>query len=599
MPQHKTWIELFEAQVARRGPQPFVKIKDSGQWEDISWSEYDRRVRAFARALLANGFEKGQCVSILSANRWQWGVADLGTVFTGGIATGVYPTNSPEQCEYILNHSETRIMFCDTKEQTEKVLKVVDRIPLLKRIVTLDKTVQHPKVIHWDAFIAEGEAKRAEMDAELARRCKAVKEDDNFLYVYTSGTTGPPKCVQLTHKNMLPSLEVAMPYFDAREGDTNISYLPPAHVADRLGCFYLSMFVGGTIAYVSKVEDMIPAMKEVRPNAMVWVPRIFEKVYTKINAGLETAPPAKQKIFAWAIKTGSQTAPYRVKNVAIPFPLSIKHAIAKKLVYDKLNANLLGGRLRMFFSGAAPLAKEVGEFFFNLNLPVYEVWSMSEMAAIGTFNTPGAVKFGSVGKPLPTIQLKLDEDGEILVKGPNIMKGYYKNDEANKEAFTPDGFLRTGDIGRIDEDGFLYITDRKKDLIITSSGKNIAPQNIENLLKQSRWISLAMAYGDKRNFITALITLDREEVGAWMKENGLGDVPVEKFHDHPKVEELIKKAVEEVNERLANIERIKKYKILPGEFTVDGGEVTPTLKLKRKEVTKKYNTILEGFYAGQ
>ncbi|MCA9773499.1 MAG: long-chain fatty acid--CoA ligase, partial [Myxococcales bacterium] len=431
-------------------------------------------------------------------------------------------------------------------------------------------------------------------DAALAARIEAIKPDDLATFVYTSGTTGNPKGVMQTHENHAAMCRAAIEMGIANESDRDMLFLPLAHSFARMEEF-AAIALGMETAFARGIDTITEDLKHTTPTIVYSVPRIYEKIYAKILAGAESGGPTKKKIFDWAVDVGRQVSAIKQanpRNPKIPALLSAKYAIAQKLVFGKLQT-IVGGRLRYFVSGGAPLAKEIAEFFHAANILILEGYGLTETCPALTFNRSDNYRFGTVGQAIPRVELKIAPDGEILGRGPNISLGYYKRPEDTKEVYLEGGWFASGDIGEIDKDGFLRITDRKKDLIVTSAGKNIAPQNIENLLKTQKHISQVMAYGDKRNYVTALVTLDEEAMKDWCKEQGRPWEGVDKLINDPKVIEIVQGEVDGVNRKLASYESVKKFRIVPKDFSPEGGELTPTLKVKRKVVTGMYQDLID------
>jgi long-chain acyl-CoA synthetase len=476
-------------------------------------------------------------------------------------------------------------------------MKIRANVPNLKKVVILDALDANPAP---DFIITLDELKKMgkpEKDKKvLDGRSQAVQPDDIITIIYTSGTTGDPKGAMITHKNILSNCEDIATFVPLNDTFVALSFLPLSHVFERTAGYYGMMFYGATIAYAESIDKIVDNMAEVRPLIMVSVPRVYEKMYAKIIEGVEAGSPSKKKIFYWAVATGKQTIPYRLGGKAIPLGLSIKYAIAKKLVFSKIKA-ILGGRLLFFVSGGAPLAKDLGEFFFAADVAIIEGYGLTETSPILTVNPYGKMKFGTAGKPIPNCEIKIAPDGEILARGPMIMKGYFKKPEATAEAIEKDGYFHTGDIGFLDNEGYLHITDRKKDLIVTAGGKNIAPQPIENSLKMNRYVEQVAMIGDKKPYCVALVVPKFEAIESYAKQNNIAYKNRRELVDHPRIVELIQNAIDSINATLAKYETIKKIKILPNEFTQETGELTPTLKVKRRVIMEKYKDIIEELYA--
>lgn len=594
--KEKSVSEIFFSKVKEKGNKPFLARKIHGKWEYLSYIDVEKRVRNLGLALISMGVEPQDRVAIFSPNRPEWVISDLAILSIGAIDVPIYATNSAQECEYILSHSESKICLVSNQELFDKIYSVKGRLPLLKKIITFEKvnTSDHD-VLSLDEAYRIGEAYEAKQDFD--ERMARIALEDTATIIYTSGTTGPPKGVMLTHKNFLSNIYQALAshpgIFD--EGDRSVSFLPLSHSLERTAGYYLLMKAGVTIHYAESIQTVVDNMKEIKPHFVVSVPRLFEKIHAGIIEKVEKAPPLKKRLFYWAVSVGDKVVDYRISGKAIPLPLLAQYLIAKRLVLDKLKDAIGCTNIKVFVSGGAPLSVEINRFFHAIGVTVHEGFGLTETTPITNVNTFKDFRFGTVGKPVADTEIKIAEDGEILIRGPQVMKGYYKDEEATKEAFTEDGFFKTGDIGEI-VDGFLKITDRKKNIIITAGGKNITPANIEFAMLSSKYISQAMVIGDRRPYLTMLIVPNFEILLEWAKENGVEASSREELVKNEKVIKLYEKIVEETNQQFAQVERIKKFTLLPEEFSQATGELTPTLKLKRKEVLKKYADIIEQMY---
>jgi long-chain acyl-CoA synthetase len=592
-----TLAGMFWSRVEKSGGQPAQMFKQGGAWKTLTWREVGEVVREVALGLIALGRQKGDTVALLSASRAEWVQADFAIFSAGCITVPVYPTYPPDLIAYVVNDSQARTIIVEDATQLAKVLEARDKMPGVEHIVVIAgyEATQPPKtVMTWDTLRRLGRDHEAAHRSTLAERVAATRPDDLASIVYTSGTTGPPKGVMQTHGNHLGALTAGRNATPVDEQWVHLLFLPLAHSFARLESF-LGVYRGLTTAFAENLDKVGENLKEVRPHFICSVPRVFEKVYAKILAGVEAGPPLKKKIFQWAIGVGREVSRYQQRGQPVPPMLAVKRAIANKLVFSKLQA-ALGGRLRWAVSGGAPLSRDIAEFFHAAGILLLEGYGLTETCPALTFNRPDRYKFGSVGQALEGIEVTIAADGEILAKGPNIAKGYFKQPEATAEVFEPSGWFHTGDIGRLDEDGFLFITDRKKDLIVTAGGMNIAPQNIENLLKADPFISQVMVYGDRRPYPVALITINPEELQKFAREQGILSSDPSVIVKHPKVVERISRTVEEKNSQLQSYAKIKKFTILASDFTLEGGELTPTLKVKRKVVAGKYTNALEELY---
>ncbi|MGC8685867.1 MAG: AMP-dependent synthetase/ligase [bacterium] len=595
--KYKSIPDMFFSQVQRYKDRALQMYKKDGKWLTISWNQVKDIVELVGLGLIGLGLDPKDTVALLSENRPEWAHADLGITSAVGINVPIYATNTPQQVEYIVNDAETKYIFVSNKLQLEKVMKVKANLKKLQKIIIFEQLDANPAP---DLIITLEELKKIGANQKnrkiIEERYTQIQPDDVLTIIYTSGTTGDPKGAMLTHKNILSNCEDVSSYVPMNDTYVALSFLPLSHVLERMAGYYAMIFHGATIAYAESIDKLVENMAEVKPHIMISVPRIYEKMYARIIEGVESGPPLKKKIFYWAVDVGKQTMPYRLSGKALPVGLSFKYAIAKKLVFSKIK-NILGGRLIFFVSGGAPLSKELGEFFYAADVAIVEGYGLTETSPVLTVNPYGRMKFGTAGKPIPNCEIKIAPDGEILARGPMIMKGYFKKPEATAEAIEKDGFFHTGDIGFLDNEGYLHITDRKKDLIVTAGGKNIAPQPIENALKMNRYIEQVAMIGDKKPYCVALIVPKFEAIESYAKQNNIAYANRKELVEHPKIIELIQNAVDSLNATLAKYETIKKIKILPNEFSQETGELTPTLKVKRRVIMEKYKDIIEELYA--
>jgi long-chain acyl-CoA synthetase len=585
---------LFE-RAAARGQQPAQLSKHDTVWQELSWHDLSTRVRNIAKGLLALGLQVGDRVAILSDSRAEWVQCDLGILAAAGITVPIYPSSTDEQTAYILQNSEATMACADTILQIDKLLRIRSQAPALRQVIWMcgHPDPAEPLLLSLDDLIARGAA-AWEHAAVLEERLCLLTPAHEATYVYTSGTTGPPKGVVQTHGNHLFMVQSCDTVIDTHAGDVNLLFLPLAHSFARLEEF-LGLYFGWTTAFAESIDALAKNMQEVRPMLVFSVPRVYEKIYARVMAAGTTGSPVKRAIFRWCIGVGKQVSALQQRRQPVPGLLRWRYRLAHKLLFSKLHQTV-GGRLRYFISGGAPLSQEIAEFFHAAGMLILEGYGLTETCPALTANRYNHYKFGTVGLALPGVEIRLAPDGEILARGPNIAKGYYKRPEETAEAFRDDGWFATGDIGTLDSEGFLRITDRKKDLIVTSGGKNIAPQNIENLLKTDRYISQAMVYGDRRNYLTAVLTLDIEEVGAYAHQHGIQYHHPAELATHPQIRQLLEDRVSQLNQRLASYETVKKFIIAPTDFSPENGQLTPTLKVKRKIVTQKYQVQLEQLY---
>jgi long-chain acyl-CoA synthetase len=554
----RTTCALWERSVAEGWTTPAYLEETPDGWREVSWQEAGARVDALARALLAHGVRKGDAVAVLSRTRLEWILLDWAIMSIGAVVVGLYPTNTASECAYVLGHSEAVLAFAEDDDQRAKLESVRREAPQLREIVSLAEL---------DSFDGDGDGES-----------QPVEEDDLATLIYTSGTTGPPKGCMLTHKNLTTAAIRVKTHMEG-ETDTVLLFLPMAHSFARI-CHHSAAFHGTTLALCADVARVPEALQRVRPTVLPAVPRVYEKIHANAIGEIERSGGAKRAIGRWALRTGSRASALRRSGRPLPPRLRAQLAVADRLVFTKVRERL-GGRLRLGVSGAAPLGVDVLEFFHSLNMLVIEGYGLTETASSLSVNDPDEYRFGTVGRAVDGCEIRLDPDGEILVRSDTIFAGYFKDPDATAAVFTEDGFFRTGDVGELDERGWLKITDRKKDLIITAGGKNIAPQNLENALKSSRFVSQALAVGDRRPYITALITLDDAEVAASGRDR----------------QELVQEIVDEVNRDRVRVEQIKRFAILPRDFTQESGELTPTLKLRRRIVEQHFADEIEQLYA--
>jgi long-chain acyl-CoA synthetase len=593
----ETLATMFWSRVDTSAARPAQMSKRHGAWITLTWREVGEVVRELALGLIALGRQPGDTVALLSTSRAEWVQADFAIFSAGCITVPVYPTYPPDLIAYVINDSGARTIVVEDPGQLAKVLEAREKTPGLQQIIVMTgyEATQPPKmVMTWEMLRRLGRDNATRQASTLTDRLSATKPDDLASIVYTSGTTGPPKGVMQTHGNHLAAQRNSESAAPCEEGWVHLLFLPLAHSFARLESF-LGVYRGLCTAFAENLDKVGDNLKEVRPHFICSVPRVFEKVYAKILSGVEAGSPGKKKIFHWAMGVGREVSRHQQRGQPLPASLRVKRAIAHKLVFSKLHA-ALGGRLQWAISGGAPLSRDIAEFFHSAGILILEGYGLTETCPAATFNRPTRFKFGSVGQALDNVDIKIAADGEILIRGANVARGYLKQPEATAEVFEPSGWFHSGDIGRLDEDGFLFITDRKKDLIVTAGGMNIAPQNIENMLKADPFISQAMVYGDRKPYPVALITVNADELAKFAREHGILATDPAVVVKHPKVVERVGRTIEEKNSQLQSYAKIKKFTVLPVDFSQEGGELTPTLKVKRKIVSNKYVTTIEELY---
>jgi long-chain acyl-CoA synthetase len=586
----QTIADLLPVAVADHGPVPAVRYKDTtGTWVSRTYDEVGEIVRKLSLGLIDLGVEKGDKVAILSNTRVQWTYFDFAALTAGAVVVPIYQTNSADECQYVLENSDARVVIVEDDEQMAKIREVRDRCPTLEQVIRIDG--ESSDAISFDALVDRGGARS---QAEWEERWRSVTADDICTFIYTSGTTGPPKGCVISHGNYRSMCDMALGVGVLDESEITYLFLPLAH-SFALLIQFLSFSLGGTLAYWERDPlKIVPNLSEVRPTYFPSVPRIFEKIYTAATAAVENEGGLKKRVFDWAIGVGKKVRALERQGRSPGPLLELQHRIADKQVLSKIRG-LFGGDLKQAVTGAAPINPAILEFFDAAGVLVVEGWGMTETSTAATVSTPDAFKWGTVGKPFPGCEIKIADDGEILVKGPNVFQGYYKNEEATRETLV-DGWLHTGDIGEIDADGYVRITGRKKDIIITAGGKNITPANLEAEIKQHPLVSQCVVIGDRRPYLVALITLDPEEAAKYASEQGLPD-DVAALAGNAEVRASVQAHIDEINRKFARVEQVKKFEILPYDLSQQGGELTPTMKVKRNVVADKYAAEVESLYA--
>jgi long-chain acyl-CoA synthetase len=578
----------------RFGSAPAYHVRGPGGWEATSCERYAAEVRQAGAAIVALGVEPGQPVCILGANRPEWVIFDVGAMAAGAVPAGIYTTSSAAECAYILNHSEAPVVLVENEAQWQKIASVRDELPHLRHVVTMGAApgIDDPLVLGWDRFLAGGAGAGAEDD--LDRRLAALRPDTVSTYIYTSGTTGRPKAVMLTQDNMAWTAAQACELVGATQQERVVSYLPLSHIAEQMFTIHIAATAGFPVYYAESLDRLNADLVEVKPTVFFGVPRVWEKFHAGVLEKLGENTGVKAKLVEQATAVGRTVTNGRVRGAGVSVVDAAQYALFDKLVYSKVKDGLGLSKARICVSGAAPVSKEILEFFAGFGLPIYEVYGQSEDCGPTSFNVPGRTRFGTVGPAFPGVEVKTADDGEILVRGRNVFAGYAKDPEATAEALA-DGWLHTGDLGGFDADGYLSITGRKKDIIITAGGKNIAPKLLEGGLRNHPLVSEAVVIGDRQKFLSALVTLDPEALTKFRQERGLVGLGLPE--QSPEIRSEIQQAVDQVNTEMARVEQIKKFTILPRELSIAEGELTPTLKVKRNVVAAHFQAEIEAMYA--
>ena len=586
-----TLNERFIEIVERRGQHTAFKVKRGGSWQSFSFDWGLEQAAKTAFGLKSLGYEKGSRIAILSENRPEWATTDFGALAAGLVGVPLYTTLIGEQIAYILHDAEAKVVFVSSMDHLSSVLSIRDRVPSIEKIVVFypENLEENNLVISLDTLKAMGDGHTVDDFVELSRR---TQPEDLATIVYTSGTTGDPKGVALTHHNFMAEFDAIWQIFEGKEGDSLLSFLPLSHILQRVVDAFALLF-GFTISYAESLETLGENLREICPTHIVAVPRVYEKIHGRIHAGVQQGSAVKRAIFNWAVNVGRRYS--EAERSGSPGPaLSLQQRIATALVFKKIHA-ATGGNIEFYVSTGAPLAKGLAEFFDALGIRIIEAWGMTEVTGAATSTTRTEVRYGSVGKPGPGVELKITDDGEICVRGDIVMREYWRKPEATAETIDSEGWLHTGDVGHIDDDGFLHITDRIKELIVTAGGKNVAPQPIENALKTHEFIAQAMVIGDRRNFISALIVPQAEVLESWAGENGIeGDLPTlcrdQRVIDHYQT------ALEAKMGTFSRYETVRKFTLVPDEFSQEAGELTPTLKLKRRVLLANYADVIDQMY---
>ena len=583
---------MIDEKVQEYRDNPALRFKKDGKWETLTYAQFGEKIRSLSYALIKSGIKQGDSVGIYSSNRYEWAVTDFACTLVGAISVPIYATNTMDQARYIIEDANIKLIFSGNEEQYRNLVKI-HNLGISLKIITYgsDHSIEPDFTDTFNKFLYyEGQDRD---ENELKKRTNSIETHDVSTIIYTSGTTGDPKGVMLTHGNLFHQLESVDANFEVSDKDTSLCFLPLSHVYERMWSYYV-YWKGAYHAYLEDPKQVIETLQEVKPSAMVSVPRLYEKIYAAVMNSQESASSIKKKLFNAAITKGGTYNNLFFRQKPIPFGLKFKYAILDKLVLSKVRT-IVGGKKNFFSVGGAPLDKSIEEFFLACGLLICQGYGLTETSPMVSYNTPINFKFGTVGRPVPDCKVRIGERGEVQVKGPQVMKGYFNNPKVTDEVMI-DGWFKTGDVGEFDEDGYLKITDRIKDLIITSGGKNIAPLNIETMVGKDFYIEQIIAIGEKRNFISALIVPAFESLEEWARKKKIKFKNQEDLIKHPHVIDFFRERVDHHSKKLAQHETIKKFRLLVNPFTMEGGEITPTLKLKRKQINEKFKKLIDSMY---
>ena len=588
---------MFLAQADRYGDRVLYRFARDGGWQGVTWREAHSRVREIALGLLAQGVAKGDRVAVFSANRVEWCLVDWADISIGALTVPVYSSSTLAQLSHILDHSGATVLVIDSAERLKKLESLGASLGAVRQIVSLEDGGTSRAATLPVPLISLAELQRIGRDYArnhtdlFEETASSLRPGDDLTIIYTSGTTGEPEGVLTTHRQYQFMLEAASAAIPCGEQDVNLLFLPLAHSLGRLEHFF-AVAQGFTCGFVRSLEGIGKDLLEVRPTILISVPRIYENAYERVRARAELSGWVRRSIFRWAVSVGARWSLHQSEGKKIGMRLRAAHRLADRMVFSHIQAGF-GGRLRLAISGGAALPPEIAKFFHSMGILIVEGYGLTESATVSHVNRPHRYKFGTVGLPFPGVECRMEKDGEILLRGPNIMKGYYRDSESTREALDDEGWLHTGDIGEIDSDGFLRITDRKKDLIVTSGGKKIAPQMVENLLQTDPLIDQAMVLGDGERHLAALVTMNREQIQDWAKREGLEFHSPDEMASHPRVTALIKEKIREKNKQLSAFEAVRNFRVLPHNFSIERAELTPTLKLRRQIIRERYKDLIE------
>src|SRR5436305_5664034 len=592
--------KMFARAVAARGAQVSLRQKHFGIWQSISWTHFGQTARESGMGLAALGIAPGECASVLSNTNREWIYADMGILGAGGVSNGIYPTDAPVQVEYLCADSATVYLFVEDDEQLDKALEVRARLPQLRKIIVFDmdglRELNDPQVISLDTLCALGREYDAAHPREWEQRMSSRKPSDLAVLIYTSGTTGKPKGAMLSHANLIVATKLYTEAFQQHADDERMCFLPLCHVAERVVGVYTALLTGTRLNFVENPETVPENVREIAPTVFGAVPRIVEKFYSVVTIRVREATRFAQLAYKFAIGVGTKVAALREEGRPVPVHLAAAFWLARVLVLNNIRKAIGAHRSRLLITGAAPTSPDLIRWYMALGLEMVEVWGQTECGGIATSNPVGAVKPGSIGKPLPETEVKVSPEGELLVRSPSVFMGYLNQPEKTAETLR-DGWLHTGDVGRMDNEGYFYITDRMKDIIITAGGKNITPSEIENQLKFSPYITDAVVIGDRRAYLTALIMIDHENVEKFAQDHSVPFSNYQSLCRRPEIQELIEGEIKRGNAKFARVEQVRKFRLIEQKLTVEDEELTPTMKLKRRLVNEKYRALIESMYA--
>lgn len=595
---YKNIADMFLGTTKNKSSKKLLVYKKNESWIALTGQDVKITVEDISFGLRSLGIEEKSNISILSNNSPKWAMCDYGIICSAMTTVTIYPTLISSQVEYILNNSNSKLVFVENQEQLVKIKECIDKLDDLKYIVVLDDSCKEETdhIFNFVTLLDKGKSFSQTSDYSFEDMISTIQDTDTLTLIYTSGTTGVPKGVVLTHKNLLSNVNGTLKVAEFTENETFLSFLPLSHVLERMGGHYTAFTVGATIYYAENMETIAANMVEAQPTIVVCVPRVFEKIHAKFIDGINSAPKIRQKLFYWALNLGKQYSNKIINKEKPNFLLKLKHKIADKLIYSKVKARF-GGKIKFFVSGGAPLSKQLAEFFAAVDITILEGYGLTETSPVLTVNSPTDLRFGSVGKTLFNVEVKIADDGEILAKGPNIMTGYYKDKKSTEEVFDNEGWFKTGDIGHIDNEGFLKITDRKKSLIVTSAGKNIAPAPIEVKLTSSSFIEQVHIIGDKRNYLTALIVPNFDSLKSYLKSKNNTISDINAIVTNEDVIGLYEKEIESAMVEFAKFETVKKFTLITEPFSIEKGEMTPKMSIVRKVVENNYSEIINGMYS--